>query len=40
VAVLLGLDVNACHIGNADMNGDTFADGRDVKPFVDCYLGA
>jgi hypothetical protein len=40
VAVLLGLDVNACHITNADMNGDTLADGRDVKPFVDCYLGA
>lgn len=38
VAVLIGLDLDLCHIHRADINLDGKANGLDIQPFVDCVV--
>lgn len=38
VAVLLGSPLDADHVSRCDMNGDTLADGRDVKGFATGFI--
>lgn len=39
IEVLLGVDAIPKHIAIADMNGSGTADGLDVQPFIDAFLG-
>lgn len=38
VAVLVGADLDPCHIHRADINLDGLANGLDIQPFVDCVV--